>query len=194
LDDGMRELCKNSAAIMLSIIKSYIDIALLRAGPEVLPADRNLLLGTVLAFLVLNIGLSLALRPDLQNLIPQHFVSVALLLIWYQILLQLFGKPERFLQTATAIFGLGCIVAPVLVPAAAFVARFAERPEEASPIVLMLLPLAFYVVFVTARILRAAIERPMFQCVLLVIAYTMVEAIVMVSMFGGGAPVTPATG
>ena len=48
------------------------------------------------------------------------------------------------------------------------------------------------VVYVTARILKAAIERPMVQCVLLVLAHTMLEALILVSLFGGDPAAVPA--
>lgn len=173
---------------MLSALKTYLDIALLRRGPSDLPASTSLLVATVSVFLALNIGLSAWLRPQIVSLVPQHLVSVAVALGWYFILLRLFARPERYVQMITAVFGVGCVVAPILVPASAFVARYAERPQEAMPYMILLLPLAGYVVYVSARILRDTIERPMFQCVMLVLAQTMLEALILVSLFGSGQP------
>lgn len=175
---------------MLAVLKTLVDIALLRRDPSALPASSSLLGAAVLLFLVLNMALAATFRPQSDDLLLQLVTSVAFSLLWYWVLLRLFQKPERFLQTATAIVGFGCLVTPVLVPLSALVAPFAAKPEEASPVVLLLLPVAIYVVFVTARILKAAIERPMFQAVALVLLHTFVEPVVLLSLFGG----SPAAG
>jgi hypothetical protein len=48
------------------------------------------------------------------------------------------------------------------------------------------LALSFFLVFINARILRAAIERPMFQCVVLfLLGEFLVFAVMLVVGFGG---------
>jgi hypothetical protein len=170
---------------MLAILKILIDIALLRREPSDLPASPRLLASIVVLFLALNVGLSVLFRPQAENLLLQLITSVAFSLLWYWALLRLFQKPERFLQTVTAIVGFGCLVTPVLVPLSGLIAPYAAKPEEAAPFLLVLLPIAIYVVFVTARILRAAIERPMVQAVALVLLHTFIEPVVLLSLFGG---------
>lgn len=169
---------------MLAIFKILIDIALLRRDPSDLPASASLLGAVVAFFVALNVILSAMFRPEAENLVLQLLTSVAFSLLWYWLLLRLFQKPERYLQTVTAIVGFGCLVTPVLVPLTGLIAPYAEKPEEATPFVLLLLPIAIYVIFVTARILKAAIERPMFQAVALVLLHTFVEPMVLLTLFG----------
>ncbi len=42
-------------------------------------------------------------------------VEVSFMLLWYALLLRLVGRRERFLQTATAVFGFQLLLAPLLV-------------------------------------------------------------------------------
>ena len=173
---------------MTAILKLYLDIALLRRGPEDVPASRNLLWATLLAFVALNALLTLAFRPTTDNWPLQLLVSVGFTLLWYRVLLGLFGRPERYQQTVTAIFGFGCIITPLIVPVSGMMAPLADHPEQAMPWMLLLLPLAIYLLYVTARILRAAIERPMFQCVTLVLLQTFLEPLLLLTMFGADLP------
>ena len=169
---------------MISTLKLYLDIALLRRGPEDLPVSYPLLYGTLAVFLGLNAGLTVAFRPSGDNWLAQLLVSVVFTLLWYRVLLAVFGRGERYLQTMTAVLGFGCVVAPIIVPAAGAMARYADKPEQATPFLLVLLPLAIYLIYVSARILRAAIERPMFQCVMLVLLQTFLEPLLLASLFG----------
>ena len=71
----------------------------------------------------------------------------------------------------------------------------APKPEQAMPfIVLLMLPLFVYLLFVSARILRAAIERPMFQCVMLVLLQTFLEPLLLLALFGPGETASAAVG
>jgi hypothetical protein len=182
---------------MATILKLYLDIALLRRGPEDVPASKTLLYLTLAAFVLLNALLTVAFRPSVQNWLPQLLVSVGFSLLWYRVLLTLFGHAERYLQTMTAVLGFGCIVTPVLLPAVGAMAPYMEaaQPGDAVPFfALLMLPLFVYLLYVSARILRAAIERPMFQCVMLVLLQTFLEPLLLLALFGTGEPVGTATG
>ncbi|MFZ9450022.1 MAG: FAD-dependent oxidoreductase [Alphaproteobacteria bacterium] len=102
------------------------------------------------------------------------------------LLLRLFAHPERFLQTASAMLGVACLLAPISIPLVSLVRPQAGQPVEFTPAVLLTLALSFFLVFINARILRAAIERPMFQCVVLfLLGEFLVFAVMLVVGFGG---------
>jgi hypothetical protein len=179
---------------MPSILRLYLDIALLRRGPQDVPVSPRLLWGTLAAFLAINAALTAAFRPAGADWVGQLLVSAAFTLLWYRLLLQAFGRVERYQQTVTAVLGFGCVVAPVIVPLAGRLVAYAEKPEEAMPLMLVLLPLAGYLIYVSARILHAAIERPMFQCVALVLLQTFLEPLLLATLFGPGTPPAAAAG
>ncbi len=181
---------------MTSILKLYLDIALLRRGPEDVPSSKPLLYGTLAVFVLLNAVLTVAFRPSVGNWLPQLLVSVGFTLLWYRVLLGVFGRVERYLQTMTAVLGFGCIITPVLLPlvgamapymeASAAVAGQQAAAPEVPPFVMLLLPVFVYLLYVSARIVRAAIERPMFQCVMLVLLQTFLEPLLLLAIFGPG--------
>ncbi len=182
---------------MASIFKLYLDIALLRRGPEDVPVSKPLLYGTLAAFFLLNALLTVAFRPTVEHWLPQLIVSVAFTLVWYRVLLTLFGRAERYVQTMSAVLGFGCIVTPVLLPAVGAMAPYveADQAQQAVPLIMLLmLPLFVYLLYVSARILRAAIERPMFQCVMLVLLQTFLEPLLLLALFGAGKAATVGAG
>jgi len=91
---------------MTGIIKIFIDILLLRAGPQDLPTSKQLL-GICFATLVVLQGvLGTWLIPGDEAIVPQAILSTLITLAWVALILQLSGRPERFVQTATALLGV----------------------------------------------------------------------------------------
>lgn len=171
---------------MTAILKLFFDIARLRRGPEDAPSGLQPLLVTVAVFFAANALLTALFRPDINYWALQLLVSIVFTLLWYRVLLGVFGKPERFNQTVTAMFGFGLLLSPLLVPLSSWLAPLAATPEKAGPVAWVFLPLVFYVVYVTARILRAAIERSMGECVMLVLVQTFAEPLLLYAIFGAG--------
>src|SRR6516164_10676538 len=94
---------------MSELIRLYAQIALLRRGPQDLPASRLLLALTVGAFLAVHFAVSSLLPPD--NRWPGILVVATLFtLLWYVLVLRLAGRPERTLQTTTAVFGFQTVL------------------------------------------------------------------------------------
>ena len=89
-------------------------------------------------------------------------------------------------EVAEFAFGIACLLAPISIPLVSVVRPQAGQPVEFTPAVLLTLALSFFLVFINARILRAAIERPMFQCVVLfLLGEFLVFAVMLVAGFGG---------
>ena len=119
---------------MLSLVRLYADIALLRRGPEELPASLFLLLGTVVANFLVNFIVSTLLPPFPG---PWHLhlaVDILFTLAWYAVLMRLFARPERFLQTTTAVFGYQTVLAPVWIATAWLAGRFQQDDAWLIPV------------------------------------------------------------
>src|SRR5215510_16527222 len=110
---------------MGEFIRLYTQIALLRRGPQDLPASPLLLVLTVAAFLVVNFVVSSVLPPD-SRWGESLLVATLFTLLWYVLLLRLAGRPERTLQTTTAVFGFQTVLAPLVVGCGWLIRRFGE--------------------------------------------------------------------
>jgi hypothetical protein len=99
---------------MRELIQLFAQIALLRRGPQDLPASTALLALTVLGYLGVNLVVSSVL-PPVKGWPAQVLVDTLFTLAWYVALLRLLGRSERILQTATAVFGLQGLLSPLLI-------------------------------------------------------------------------------
>ena len=125
------------------------------------------------------------LRQALAVVLDGLGVAIAL---WLALVLRLFGKPERFTQTATAMLGIACLFAPISIPVIAQVQPAAGGPITFSPLTLLAFALSLYLIYINGRILRAAIERPLAQCILLfLLGEFMVFALMVTLGFGNSA-------
>lgn len=152
---------------MNSTIKTFLDILRLQAGPEDLPTSPTLLAGVFVLLVVLQAGLGSWLMPGETAILPQALLSGVASLGWLALILRLFGKSERFVQTATAMMGIACAFAPVAIPVLASIRPEPGKPVGISPLALVAFAISLYVIYVNGRILRSAIERPLFQCIVL---------------------------
>ena len=156
--------------MMNATIKTLIDILRLQRGPQDLPSSNALLGACVIGLIGLQGGLGQAFIPDDPSIFPQAVVSAGVTLAWLYLLLKLFDRGARFVQTATAIFGIAALLTPISIPLVSVVRPDAEGMLTLSVWSLLAFALSVYLIYLNARILREAIERPMFQCVLLFLA------------------------
>jgi hypothetical protein len=146
---------------MTDTLKTLFDILRLKSGPADLPTSPRLMWGLLGLLVSLQALLGAWLMPEDKAILPQAIVSGLVTLAWIALLLRLFA--------------LVSLVRPQ-----------AGQPVEFTPAVLFTLALSFFLVFINARILRAAIERPMFQCVVLfLLGEFLVFAVMLVVGFGG---------
>lgn len=95
---------------MYAVFRSYFDIVLLRRGPEDLPVS-SLLLAFSVSLWVLTFALAYAAFDWLDGRRLVIAVAVSLLAIGaYQILLLIFGRAARTLQTQSALIGCGSLI------------------------------------------------------------------------------------
>jgi hypothetical protein len=163
----MQEFHDQGNVCLTSMLKTFFDILRLRAGPEDLPTSPRLLWSCFALLLLLQGGLGSWLMSEERNVFGQALLSGLISLGWLALLLRLFGKPERFTQTATAMLGVACVFAPIGLPVIATITPEPGQPMTPSPLALFAFVISLYLTYVNGRILRAALERPLFQCIVL---------------------------
>jgi len=158
---------------MTELVKLFTQIALLRRGPQDLPASLLLLVLTVLAYLVVNLLLYALLPPanaaELHAFPAQLLVDTAFTLLWYVVLLRLAGRPERTLQTSTAVFGLQIVLTPLLCFESWLGPRVAQDTTWMVPVGLFAIVVAVWWIAANSHIVKAALEWSSTVSVVLVI-------------------------
>lgn len=155
---------------MTELFKLYTQIALLRRGPQDLPASGLLLGLTILAYLLMNLVMYGLLPPVESGATATRDAEAAhswpaLLLLdtvftyaWYAALLRLAGRPERTLQTTSAVFGFQIVLAPLLFLSSWLWPRFAQDSTLAVPVAIFGIILLIWLIAASSHIVKAALE------------------------------------
>jgi len=171
-----------------ALLARLIDIVLLRGGPENLPASPSLL-ALVVAINVIVTAVCLALVPTPpDSWISQLVVMTLVTLVWFKVAFALTRKPERLLQTCTAMFGTTTFFLPALIPMTLALLPFldARDPTLVPPAALSLLTfvLSLWLVIVQVRIVRAALEWPVWAVIVFFIGLNLAAALIYGILFG----------
>ncbi|TLY82256.1 MAG: hypothetical protein E6K41_03885 [Gammaproteobacteria bacterium] len=169
---------------MKQLIQLFAQIALLRRGPQDLPASTLLLALTVGGYLCVNLVVS-GLMPPVQGWPEpaQVPVDTVFTLVWYVALLKLFGRSERILQTATAVFGFQVVLSPLLTASAWLVLRFRQDALWQVPVVSASLLLLIWLIAAYSQIVKAALEWSSPASVVLAILQVLTGQMLLVALF-----------
>lgn len=146
---------------MGQIIQAFVSIATLRMGPEDLPASR-FLLGLTLAAYLLTGGLSVSMYADsMADGVVQLVVDLAVLFGFFSLLLTLYRRQGRLLQTVIAVLGTGAFLSMLALPLSAWL-RWEEAAGGAAagyPAIGIYL-IVLWSISVTGHIVHRALEIP----------------------------------
>lgn len=155
---------------MGELARIFVNIALLRRGPEDVPASVFLL---VLLNVVTLASYALAaaiITLDLGLFMAQILLNLALSLLLTAAVLSLADRSRRFLQTATAIAGAELVLAPLSWLLIALGHAYeGSKPYPLGPYLAQLLVFAWDIVIV-GHIYRRALERSLRVGILLSVA------------------------
>ena len=170
---------------MKELVRLFAQIALMRKGPQDLPASAALLAVTAAGFFIVNCLVSAVLPPIPGLWFGQLVVEVVFTFVWYALLLKILRRSERFLQTTTAVFGYLTVLAPLWITDVWLIRRFADDDTWRLPISMLGLAIVVWMVAANARVLKAALEWGMPACVALVILQYLAEQILLFSLYPG---------
>ena len=170
---------------MREVVSLYVQIALLRRGPQDLPVSRLLLLVTVCGYAAVNTLVS-ALLPPSTGWAAQLAIDVAFTLAWYGALLQLAGRSERFLQTASAVFGFQAVLSPLLIASEWLMRRFGQDSTWQLPIAVAGLALVVWLIAANSHVVKAALDWSSASSVALVILQIVASQLLLFAFFPPG--------
>lgn len=96
---------------MLKLLQTFLDIALWRKGPQDLPASRFLALLVLVIYVATSFVQIRLFDLKLRSAALIIAVDVAMLMAWLWLVLAFFGRRQRFVQTITAVLGVGVLLA-----------------------------------------------------------------------------------
>jgi len=164
---------------------TLVNIARLRGSPADLPASANNLYKLVLLDLIVS---AVASAQAGQMLLAQTVFALGLHLGLIWLILRQFGKPERFVQTATAWFGVDLLLTLLLLPMLAFIAQYAgvePVPASAQMMVSLLMVISLWMLLAFGHIFRSALEMPLLVGVLIALSMLIAQLMIVSLIFGG---------
>jgi hypothetical protein len=169
----------------------FVDILLLRRGPEHLPASPALFaILVVLNFVLSSIAEELILPAPGPEAPTNWLVRIALfiiILLWFRVAFQLARKPERYVQTMIAMFGVNILTLPTMPLFAALVPYAMQKPggEPAPGLLVLAAALVwFWLLAVMVRIVKSAFEWPWAGAVVFVVTSSFGILILLGLLFG----------
>ena len=167
---------------MTDLARLYADIALLRRGPQDVPASLLLLAITVAAYCAINSIVNWALPAPNDPWLFVLLIDVLFTLAWYATLLSILNRRERVLQTTTAVFGYRAVLAPLSIGSEWLLRRFGALESWQLPLTVGYTAVVVWMIAANSRVLKDALEWSMFQCVALVLLEILVSGLIVVAI------------
>ena len=146
---------------MKKLVRAFVQIATLKLGPEDLPAS-GFLLGLVTAAYLLTGAASVAFyTSSAGEAALQLAVDLCLTFGFFTLLLVLYRKAHRLLQTLTALLGTGVLLSLLALPLTAWLQALDMSAAEGAPIPAVgIYLIVLWSIAVTGHILHRALEIP----------------------------------
>lgn len=164
---------------MIALIRLFIDIALLRRGPEDAPHSVPVLVFTAAACFLVSVVLLLTLMASPAAAVGALAADVVFTLVWFAVLMRLFGRSERYVQTTIAVLGCQLVLNPPLLAVQALALRVPQDGTLVIFVVLLLLAMAVWLLAANARILKQALEQPTFLCIALLVLQALLQFVLL---------------
>jgi len=167
---------------MLRLIKIWLDICLLRAGPQDVPVSRVLLWLSLAAYLLVSFVLSL---PGYSSAVAARVagVDLVLLVVFATAPLYLLNKTARIGQTLTALAGSGALLGLLALPLIQVLFEGQDSGEIPSFAAMVWLILVGWSLLVVAHIMRHALSVAFAVGLGVAILYTLVAMQVIGTLF-----------
>ena len=173
----------------IGVLRLLVGIALFRSGPQDLPVSRALLLWCILGGVAARTLALHLLSSQLQNdLLAILAVEAGATLLFVALVLAGAHRPERFLQTAGAVFGVQLVMLPLLAGVAWLLDTHQADPFWRGPSTVLYIAANVWLLAVEARILRAATDWTLMACVGLAILSDLVIYSLIALLFPMSSP------
>ena len=168
---------------MRAILNPFIQICLLRQGPQDLPTSGILLAIALTAHTVMSIAWSISLNAG--SALLSGLLDTLLLVVLPATLLYAQGRKSRVIQTLTALAGTGTIITFLALPVSGWLRGADQSAGEGGLAMIMLLILMGWSLAVVGHIFRNALSIPYFFGLLLAMLFYGISISAFHALFPG---------
>ena len=164
---------------MAALLRFFVQLAMLRRGPQDLPPSSALLVLLALLSVAVGTNNGAELFGGVRPAFGANLLDLLLSLVLVFALLQIKGRLARWLQTMTAILGLGVLAGLVIL----LLRPLAEAIGVAQLATLVDLILAIWLHVALGNVLRHALDIPLLAGVIIMLSYTVIAINVIARVF-----------
>ncbi len=143
---------------MLRLVKAFWDIALWRRSPAQLPASLFLLALVAAAVALLEVLAALLSPGPGDNILTRVLLSVGLPLLFTWVVLTIARHPQRFLQTGSALLGVGVLAGLAVYPLGSLIGVIGSDRLASLPLIVLVCLGFIWYLLACANIWRAALD------------------------------------
>lgn len=162
-----------------------LEICLLRAGPQDLPATPQFLAFALIGYFLVDVLMSLLSFP-VGAAFAVSLLDVLLLAAFAQIVLRIVAKPARFNQTLAALAGTGQLLGLLALPLIRGLTAAQAVGEPASGLALAWLAVLIWSLLVLGHILRHALNVSLMTGVGIGVLYSLLSVMIVRAVFPEG--------
>ena len=166
----------------VGVLWRLVEICLLRAGPQDLPATTQFLALALAGYFLVDV-LILQLGFPLSAALAASLLDVLLMAAFVQILLRVVAKPERFPQTLAALAGTGQLLGLLAWPLIKGMVDAEAGADSASGLALLRLALLAWSLVVTGHIVRHAMSTSLAMGVGIAVLYNLLSIMIVSAVF-----------
>jgi hypothetical protein len=168
-------------------LKVFLDIVLWRRGPQDLPSSKFLVIVTLIAYELIAALHLVVMHASAMGYFVFLVIDPLLLMGWIWIVLRLYNRPERYMQTISAMLGTATLLALLLsVPLLIFAGiDHLETRSALEQSLAVGLIIAF--VLVAGHIVKVATDSNLFAGIAIALAYAIATNSVAAWLVGTGA-------
>ncbi len=168
---------------MTSLILTFFRMSLFRTRPQDLPMSRDLLIFTASAAAACFILRNLMVNSEGSG-IGIALAQIAILGIMLYALLRLFSKSERWVQSATALYGCSTVIVAIAMP---FLVSGGIEALESATFNLTkaaILIISIWNLSVIAFILKETLEIRLLLAIVISVVFEITLAVILIQIFG----------
>lgn len=152
---------------MFKLLQTFVDIAVWRKGPQDLPASQFLAVCVLVTYVLTSFIQVQLFDLRLRSAVLIIAVDVVMLLGWLWSVLAFFGRRQRFVQTITAVLGVGTLLGCLDIVVRSF--QLALGPADSLPANWLLLRFCA-IALIMGRIFMHALDRGLITGMALTVA------------------------
>jgi hypothetical protein len=143
---------------MLRLAKAFLDIALWRKSPAQLPASAFLLALVALTVALLEVIAALLPPNPSDRILLRVALAVGLPLLFAWVVLRIAHRPQRFLQTSSALLGVAVFAQLLFYPLGSLLDYLGTDRLISLPLALLLYLAVLGYLFACVHIWRSALD------------------------------------